>query len=64
MKNAYWPLRIAAAVAIFLCLICVFLAGVIKGMEVMFRIGQIVFGAAALILAVIVVVVTIRKVTD
>jgi hypothetical protein len=61
MKGSYWPLRIAAAIAMFLCLICVFLAGMVKGMELMFRIGQVVFGAAAFVLVIIFLVVSVRK---
>lgn len=64
MKNAHWPLRIAAAGAMLLCLVCVFLAGIIKGMELLFRVGQVLFGAAALVLVVIFLVVSVKKAVD
>jgi hypothetical protein len=61
MNRSHWPLRVAAAGAMLLCLACAFLAGMVKGMQVVFLAGQVLFGVAAFVLVVIFFVLALRK---
>jgi hypothetical protein len=64
MNRSTWPLRLAAVGAFLLCILCAYLAGAIKGLQVAFLIGQILFGAAAFVIVVIVMVMMAKKIAD
>jgi hypothetical protein len=51
MSRRFYPLRIAAATAMFLCLICVLAQG--RHSTPLLLVGQIVFGLAALVLVIV-----------
>ena len=62
MNRSNYPLRVAAASAMFLTLICYFAQG--KHPSVILLVGQILFGLSAFVLVIMVLFSTAKKIQE